>query len=152
MAGRSRLELRGSQAVISAYLIAPVVAISVLLSNEALKGDIDLKLTGADIIDGAVGFLTFWCIAVILELFVVSPLLWGFVRFKWSWLNTWSCALFGFLMGSLLPGLLRLGFVPVSDLAGLLQFFSAIMPWGLAGLTGAVAFRLVAVRTASTVD
>jgi hypothetical protein len=88
-------------------------------------------------------------VCLVVELLVITPLLIGFHRYRWRWLNGWTGALIGFALAfaptlfvvALAPspaGHARPGW-PATVLAG------AVV--GVVGLTAAAVFRLLAVRT-----
>jgi hypothetical protein len=85
-------------------------------------------------------FGTIICLAV--ELVLVTPLLIAFSRYRWSWLNGWSAAIVGFLIGALSGGLNS------TQSYGWAHVLGEAATGGMVGVIAAIIFRAVAVRTA----
>jgi hypothetical protein len=90
------------------------------------------------------------CLAV--ELVVITPLLIGFHRYRWRWLNGWTGALIGFAL-AFLPTLLLVELAPHTDRpdAWILGIVVSVAV-GIVGLVAAGVFRLLAVRRASDAE
>lgn len=104
-------------------------------------------------------------VCLIVELVFVPPLLIGFHRFRWRWLNGWTGALIGFGLGALpwlVFGILAVepgsgrsanGVILVEDghrtLEGWLALAGEAGGFGLIGVGSALVFRLCAVRRAT---
>jgi hypothetical protein len=159
----SRLQLRGLPMIVAAYAVAPLVAVSVAWLAwygpfaSPLNSAWPIGKTGAWQLMMLAG--TPICLAI--ELVVATPLLFGFSRWRWGWLNGWSACAIGFLLAFLpvfavdaaapAAGNVVNGVVFAANgartLAGWISLASGDAPWGLAGLAVAVVFRLLAVRT-----
>jgi hypothetical protein len=89
------------------------------------------------------------------EVLLVTPLLFGFKRYAWRWLNGWIACIYGFLCGAI-PCLILgtanfwsgrlLGATPVREFW--IETIGSAFLWGVPGLVGALVFRLIAVRSA----
>jgi hypothetical protein len=109
------------------------------------------------------GYMMFFGVVVCLavEAVTVVPLLLGFRRYRWRWLNGWTAALIGFSTGfglALLVGAMP----PVADfsqtgrsvtvlhghrtLAGWIEVLNSSLMIGVVGLVAAIVFRLIAVE------
>jgi hypothetical protein len=85
-------------------------------------------------------------VCLVVELVVVTPLLVGFHRYRWRWLNGWTGAAIGFGL-AFLPTLLIVAFAPArGGHAGWIGPIIASAAVGMVGLTAAGVFRLLAVR------
>ncbi|HEX4197540.1 MAG TPA: hypothetical protein VHZ26_08860 [Caulobacteraceae bacterium] len=163
--GTSRLQLRGARMIAAAYLAAPLVAVSAAWL--VWYGPFAAPASSAwPIGKGGAWQLMLLvgapaCLAV--ELVVATPLLLGFSRWRWAWLNGWSACALGFMLaflpvfaldaaapaaGDVVDGVV-LAAHGARTLAGWISLVNADLPWGLAGLATALVFRLVAVRTAA---
>ena len=88
-------------------------------------------------------------ICLIVELVFVTPLLVGFHRWRWRWLNGWTAALIGFAL-AFTPALLLVAFAPMrGPRPGWIETVIACAAVGVVGLVAAGVFRLLAVRTAA---
>jgi hypothetical protein len=97
----SRLTLRSRPMIALAYVLGPFVGLNAWCAATTLpaiyKPDFNPE-----------GAATGWFIALlfgglaclVIELVVVTPLLLAFNRHRWSWLNGWSAAAIGFLIGA----------------------------------------------------
>ncbi len=147
--------------IVAAYLVAPLVAISGLWlvwygplaapSVAWLQGGQGWALL---VIGGAP-------VCLIAELVFATPLLVGFSRHHWWWLNGWTASGLGFLIaflpvfifdaaapaaGNVVNGVV-LAAQGVRTIAGWISLLQADAPWGLAGLLAALTFRLIAVKS-----
>lgn len=103
--GKNALELRPWWVIGLAYVVAPVVALTALwlvivmpavLSPSAEDFDassamglwVELLVRGGGV-----------CLAV--EAVIITPILIGFRRYRWRWLNSWSALAVGFALGAL---------------------------------------------------
>jgi hypothetical protein len=105
-------------------------------------------------------------ICLIAELIFATPLLVGFSRHRWWWLNGWTACGLGFLIAFLPIFAFDAAAPAVGDVvngvvlaahgvrtgAGWISLVEADAPWGLAGFTTALTFRLIAVRTQPVSD
>ena len=158
---RSRLVLRSPGWIVLAYLVGPVCGITVWVAAIgamlARPGEIFAIWVLANFIGVPV--------CVVVETFVVTPILVAFSQFRWRWLNSWSGAVIGFLLATPTPYLLRSLFPPdePAPTPDTWQVGPLIVPgwwheianqalaiawFGLIGLVAALVFRLIAVRTA----
>jgi hypothetical protein len=80
------------------------------------------------------------CLAI--ELLVVTPLLVGFARYRWRWLNGWTGAALGFSAGALLG-------LPVAQGFPLQVGLATVAASAIGGTTSALAIRFVGVRTSA---
>ena len=94
----SRFELRPWPYIVAAYLLAPLAAATplwlLMLAIAALGRNTGMSTTwltwiGLNLLGLVVGLP--------IELVVVTPLLIGFHRYRWRWLNGWTGAGLGFL-------------------------------------------------------
>jgi hypothetical protein len=149
---KSRLQLRALPFIVLAYLVAPLVTLSglwvVWYGPWAPPGMAGLG--------GGEGWAVLYPAGVpaclIAELIFATPLLVGFSRYRWWWLNGWTACGIGFLV-AFLPvvafdaspagGYVVNGVV----VGGWISLLQGDAPWGLAGFTTALTFRLIAVRT-----
>ncbi len=90
-------------------------------------------------------------VCLVVELVIVTPLLVGFHRYRWGWLNGWTGALIGFVL-AFGPTLLLVVLAPTASAhrAGWMATIAACAAVGLVGLIAAGVFRLLAVRRAES--
>ena len=159
---QSRLQLRALPMIVAAYVVAPLVTVSglwlVWYGPWAAPTGMVWPQGGQ-----AWGVLLFGGVPVCLlaELVFATPLLVGFSRRHWWWLNGWTACALGFLI-AFLPVFVFDAATPaigdtengvvlaaqgVRTAAGWISLLWADAPWGLAGFTTALTFRLIAVRT-----
>lgn len=146
---RRRLVLRSGGAVASAYILAPIAGI---VSFWLVGIVYDIWNDQVHPIRELLGlpwlFLVGGFICLIVEILVVTPLLLAFDHYRWTWLNGWTAAAIGFLVGGALPFALEARSVLNGDpFATWLQAILTGGAFGLVGLVFAVVFRLVAVKT-----
>jgi len=141
---KSQLELRSLSMIIFGLLLGPIVGLSYLwLVQIVLPGS-----AAADPSRAVAAWLLYivlggaMCLAV--EAIVVAPILLGFRRYRWGWLNGASGAAIGFGLGfafwfvaSLISG---------QDEGGWAKLAARSLNPGAVGLIAAVVFRLIAVR------
>jgi hypothetical protein len=163
----STFELRSWWAVSLGYFVAPIVALTALwlylfapsILSPALGG---FKAAEALTAWGLIALFGGW-VCLTIEVVIVTPILLGFNRYRWRWLNGWSAAAIGFALGAL-PWLVLsawpppeagqsyiVGRVPLvldgeRTLAGWVQIFRDAAMMGVVGLIAAVTFRVIAVR------
>ena len=163
---KSNLELRPLPFVALAYVVAPLVGLTAYWLAWAVPSYIGPPLRVADALSVLVAMLVFGgFICLVVELAILTPLLIAFGRYRWRWLNGWSGALIGFVIGfvfslgtaslPLPPGSSesgQYGVVYVSNgvqtAAGWQEALIASLWTGGVGLVGAATFRLIAVRSA----
>jgi hypothetical protein len=149
------------------YVLAPVLALTALwlylvapglppLAAEGFRAAEALTTWGLIVLFGG------WaCLAV--EMLIVTPILVGFKRYHWRWLNGWSAAAIGFALGAI-PWLAFSAWPPPQagagyvvghtplivdgerTLAGWGQIFHDSAMMGVVGLIAAATFRVIAVR------
>jgi hypothetical protein len=159
---KSRLQLRALPMIAAAYLVAPLVTVSglwlVWYGPWATKTGVAWPQGGQAWV---LLFLGGVPVCLLAELIFATPLLVGFSRRRWGWLNGWTaCGLgsliafvpvFGFdaaapAAGDVVNGVV-LSAYGVWTAAGWISLLQLDAPWGLAGFTTALTFRLIAVRT-----
>ena len=98
-------------------------------------------------------------VCLIAEFLFATPLLVGFSRYRWWWLNGWTACSIGFLIaflpvfgfdaspasGEVVDGVVVGG-------GGWISLLRGAAPWGLAGFVMALTFRLIAVRIKPIAD
>ena len=149
---RSRLELREDRSIGLAYIIGPAAGLLTLW----------LWLVAFDFLGPAFSFgrdllvlpwlLTYGGLLCLLaELLIVTPMLIGFRRYRWSWLNGWTACALGFLLGALGPfAILSVQISSGNQLhESWNRAFGISAACGSVGLVIALTFRLLAVRTVS---
>lgn len=139
MAGKT-LILKSGDAVMGAYVVAPLAGMTVLWASITL---VDLCRSGfSSIVRDLLILVWIFPLGTIVcglaEVVLVTPVLCGFSRYGWKWLNGWTAGLLGFLAGSVPLAILEGANVE----AALNSVFT-----GLVGLTVAVVFRLMAITT-----
>lgn len=163
----SRLELRSWGFVALGYLVAPVVSLTVLWLYLVLPAFLPRASYG---FDPAQAVTLWWLVqmfggsaCLIVEILVVTPILQGFRRYRWPWLNGWSAAAIGFALGALPWLILNLwpasgpgqdyvvGNVPLildgkRTWAGWTGVFRDVAMMGSVGLVAAITFRFTSVR------
>jgi hypothetical protein len=150
----SPLRLRRPAEIALAYVLGPAAGLTLLWVLMLAGGALFFRAGFAGIARLSLAFFYIYllvfgglvCLAV--ELIVVTPLLMGFRRYRWRWLNGWTGALIGFLL-AFAPTLLLIALAPAR--AGharpeLLATILASSVVGVVGLTTAAVFRLLAVR------
>jgi hypothetical protein len=163
---QTRFTLKSWPYIILAYFLGPFAGLNtwwlLRTGHNAFVSELDLKNTAMSwnlvIVFGGV-----ICLAV--ELVIITPLLVGFQRHRWRWLNTWSSAAIGFLLGAvpwtaleIIAGWderMRIGKAGEHTQAAQKAFEQSIIEplmFGLIGLIAALVFRLIAVRTVRTED
>ena len=147
MAGKT-LILKSGDAVMGAYVVAPLAGMTVLWTCITT---FDLWASGSSAIIRDL-LLLIWIFPLgtilcgVAELLLVTPLLFGFRRYRWKWLNGWTAGLIGFSAGSIPVFILERahnfgGVIGVGD-----AVLSALLS-GVVGLTVAMVFRLMAITT-----
>jgi hypothetical protein len=138
---RKKLIIKSDGAVLGAYLVAPFAGAVILWSCLTAN---DLWRYGSSALARDFLFLL-WILIYgtiacgIAELLFVIPFLFGFHRYRWKWLNGWTAALLGFLVGASIPFLHHVSVVDRPD-----QVLVSVC-CGLVGVTIAMVFRLMAI-------
>ena len=150
--GRGRLVLRRPADIAWAFVLGPTAGLTVLFVLMLAAGVIDPAHGLARVPRMSLAFFYIYLlifgglVCLLVELVVVTPLLVGFHRYRWRWLNGWSAAAIGFAL-AFLPTLLIVALAPGrSGHAGWLGPIIASAAVGMVGLTAAGVFRLLAVR------
>lgn len=102
---RSALELRPWWVIGLAYIVAPVVALTALWLFVAMSAVLSPPAEDFD----ASSAMELWALLLVMgggvclavEAVVITPILVGFSRFRWRWLNGWSALAIGFSLGAL---------------------------------------------------
>jgi hypothetical protein len=142
---KSRLELRSIPIIGLAFVVGPVVGMSYLWVIEVvlpgvLAADPSRALAAWIAYVGEGG-----AICLIIEAVVITPILLGFQRYRWRWLNGWTAAAIGFAVGAIFWTLALVLTTP----AGPMKLLTEALDPGMVGLIAAIAFRLIAVRRSS---
>ncbi len=140
----SRLELRSIPMIGLGFVIGPVVGLTCFWA-------IEVVLPGVAVADPTRA-LAYWiayvglggatCLAV--ETVVIVPILIGFQRYRWSWLNGWTAAAIGCAVGAIFWTVALILTTPAPPMRLLTEAFDP----GMVGLIAAIIFRLIAVRRA----
>ncbi len=169
---RSELELRPLPRVLAGYVLAPVAGLTALwlvwiVPNSPWLSA--LTIWGFMIVIGGAA-----CLAI--ELAIVTPLLFGYRRYHWKWLNGWSAVAIAFAVGAICslgwdvieatrqyPGYSESGQNGVAYFIDGVRTEAGWRIWreqlapnafaaGMVGAISALVFRLVAIRTKRTAD
>jgi hypothetical protein len=152
---RSRLVLRRPADIAWAFVLGPTAGLTVLfllmLISFMIGGaPLAVRLARTSLAFFFVYLLIFGgIVCLVVELVFITPLLMGFHRYRWGWLNGWTGALIGFAFG-FLPALLVLTLAPQTA-SGPRIWLARIIAAAAVGAVGAIAagvFRLLAVRRA----
>ena len=153
---RSRLRLRRPADIALAYVLGPAAGLTVLFVLMLAGGALFFRQGFAPVARLSLAFFYIYLllfgglVCLLVELAVVTPLLMGFNRYGWRWLNGWSGAAIGFAL-AFLPTLLVVALAPAAGghaaQPGWIATVLASAAVGVVGLTAAGVFRLLAVRT-----
>ena len=157
---RRTLQLRSLPIIAFAYVVAPIVALTIF----ALGWWLLLALMGGGLthpsehVSGPPRYVSgLWLgvvetgfpLCLLVELIIFTPILIAWRRYRWTWLTGWSACLIGFLTGAIF----WLVFVGLVFGWGQLVTSSPLaLATGFVGLTTALGFRLIAVRTVAVVS
>lgn len=149
------LRLRRPAEIAWAYVLGPTAGLTALFVLMLVAGVLDPSHAFARAARTSLAFFFIYLLifgglaCLVVELVVITPLLIGFHRYRWRWLNGWTGALIGFAL-AFAPALLLAALAPThGPRPGLLATIAASAAIGLVGLVAAGVFRLLAVRTAS---
>jgi hypothetical protein len=142
---KSRLELRSVPMIGLAFVVGAVIGLSYLWVVQVI-------LPGSAAADPSRA-LAAWIayiglgggLCLVVEAVVITPILIGFQRYRWGWLNGWTAAAIGFAIGFAF-WFLALALATPASWAKLVA--ESLNP-GVVGLIAAVVFRLIAVRRSS---
>ncbi len=154
---RSRLQLRRPAEIAWAFVLGPTAGLTVLFLLLLLGGIVDPADAIRHVARLSLAFFYVYLlifgglVCLVVELVVITPLLMGFHRYRWVWLNGWTGALIGFAL-AFAPPLLLVMFAPGHPAAGpgWPATIIACAAVGVVGLTAAGVFRLLAVRRAES--
>jgi hypothetical protein len=146
---RRALELRPWPDIAVGYALAPfagLAAMWLIWLVEMPSAMLDGNWT--DEIEFFLGAAGVW---LIVEFALLTPLLAGFRLYRWRWLNGWTGALLGALIGTAFallvePWVAEIGAVESLETETVLEFL--VLPFGVAGAIWAFVLRLIAVRLA----
>jgi hypothetical protein len=152
---RSPLRLRRPADIAWAYVLGPTAGLTVLWVLLLADSILDPAHGLAHVARMSLAFFFIYLLIIgglvclVVELVVVTPLLVGFHRYRWRWLNGWSAALIGFAL-AFTPALLLVVLAPGhGPRPGWIETIIACAAVGVVGLVAAGVFRLLAVRTAA---
>ncbi len=156
---RNPLQLRRPADIALAFVLGPAAGLTVLWVLMMIDSIVDPAHGLAHVARLSLAFFYVYLlifgglVCLIVELVIVTPLLVGFRRYRWGWLNGWTGALLGFVL-AFLPALLLVVFTPTpgAHRAGWLETILACAAVGVVGLTAAGVFRLLAVRRADDAE
>ena len=154
---QSRLHLRRPADIALAFVLGPTAGLTLLWVLMMIESIVDPAHGLAHVARISLAFFYIYLlifgglVCLIVELVIITPLLVGFHRYRWGWLNGWTGALIGFAL-AFAPTLLLvvLAPAPAAHRAGWLATIVACAAVGLVGLTAAGVFRLLAVRHAES--
>jgi hypothetical protein len=139
---QSRLELRSIPVIALAFVSGPVVGLSYLwVVQVVLPGS-----AAADPSRALAAWIAYigvgGALCLVIEAVVITPILLGFQRYRWGWLNGWTAAAIGFAVGAIFWTLALVLTTPAGPMKLLTEAFNP----GMVGLIAAIVFRLIAVR------
>lgn len=140
----SRLELRSRSMIGLALLAGPIIGLSYLwLVQVVLPGSAAANPSRA-----AAAWLLYvvlgGAMCLVVEAVVIAPILLGFQRYRWAWLNGATGAAIGFCLGFAFWVVASI--VSGQDEGGSAKLAAESLNPGVVGLIAAIAFRLIAVR------
>jgi hypothetical protein len=150
----SRLRLKRPADIAWAFVLGPTAGLTVLWVLLLADSILDPAHGLAHVARMSLAFFFIYLlifgglVSLIVELVFVTPLLIGFHRYRWRWLNGWSAALIGFAL-AFVPALLLVVLAPTQARPGWIETIVACAVVGVVGLVAAGVFRLLAVRTAA---
>jgi hypothetical protein len=155
--GQSSLHLRRPADIALAFVLGPTAGLTVLWLLMMAESIVDPAHGLAHVARLSLAFFYIYLlilggfVCLVVELVVITPLLLGFHRYRWSWLNGWTGASIGFAL-AFLPTLLLVVLAPTAAAhrAGWLATIVACAAVGVVGLVAAGVFRLLAVRRAES--
>jgi hypothetical protein len=164
---RSRLRLRPAPVIALGFCLGPVAGLTVLWVLMLVYTILDPGRGNAN--DAALQFVIFYAyllivgglVCLVFELLFVGPLLMGFHRDRWRWLNGWTGALIGFCL-AFTPALLVVLLLPgppdqtVWNMPTMVACHRTLAGWvwalvgcaavGVVGLAAAAVFRVISVE------
>jgi len=152
---RSRLRLRRPADIAWAFVLGPTAGLAVLWVLLLAVSILDPAQRLAHVPRMSLAFFFVYLlifgglVCLIVELVFVTPLLVGFHRYRWRWLNGWTAAVIGFAL-AFTPAFLLVVLAPTpGPRPGWIETVIACAAVGVVGLVAAGVFRLLAVRTAA---
>jgi hypothetical protein len=144
---KSRLELRSIPMIALAFVVGPVIGLTCFCAIEVVVPGVVLSDPSRALAYwiAYVGLGGAICLAV--EAVVIVPILIGFQRYRWGWLNGWTAALIGAAVGAIFWTVALILTTPAPPMKLLTEAFDP----GMVGLIAAIVFRLIAVRRAPEV-
>jgi hypothetical protein len=156
----SRFELRPMRYIIAAYFLAPIAGTAMLGLVPVVWSAFTRPTAVGGLMLGWFALTAFGLVfGLFVELIVVTPILIGFRRWRWRWLNGWTGVGLGFLTIAVPMFVLTI----LSPTTGTLlanngdraaqawgYAFGGSVIFGVAGALSAWVFRLIAVRMAPT--
>lgn len=149
--GKSAFVLGSPEKVNRAYILAPLAGLSACWLCLVVDG---LFKPGFSILRYI--FLLPWLfifgimLCAIAQFLVVAPILAGFKRYRWKWVNRWSASIIGFLI-SALP-VLAIEILPMRAhdllLNHWMEAITAAIYYGSVGLVGGLVFSFIALEKA----
>jgi hypothetical protein len=143
------LEFRDSKHVVMGYIIAPIAGLlslwASIVAYDFLGPNFNIV---RDILILPWIFMVGGFLCALVEIIIILPLVAGFSKYQWRWLNGWSASAIGFFL-SAFPWLTFSGWHILSGSPAHSAWLEAIlqsMACGLVGLVGAIVFRMIAVR------
>jgi hypothetical protein len=164
------LELRPLPRVVAGYVLGPVVGLSALWFVAILPSSPFPSALMIWALMIALGGL----VCFVVELAVVTPLLLGYRRYRWKWLNGWSAVVIAFALGALFslgwevfdathhcpgcsdwgPNSVAYELNGVTTAAGWRVWRDGLAPgavgFGMVGGISALVFRLIAIRASDS--
>ena len=139
---KSRLELRSIPMIGLALVVGPMVGLTCFWA-------IEVVVPGVAISDPSRA-LAYWiayvglggAVCLIIEAVVIVPILIGFQRYRWAWLNGWTAVAIGASVGAIFWTVALILTTPAPPMKLLAEAFDPAM----VGLIAAIVFRLIAVR------
>jgi hypothetical protein len=147
---KSRLVVQDAK-ILPAFVFAPVAGLSALWLSMVLYDLYNQQFSPFRELLVLPWFFMFGLpLCLLIEAIVVFPIIKGFERYKWSWLNGWSACAIGFLIGALpcfiLTALEVRGANPTHT--AWVDVFRQSATCGIVGIVGAFVFQAIAVREA----
>ena len=157
-ATRSRLRLRRPAEIAWAFVLGPAAGLTVLWVLMLADAILDPAHGLAHVARLSLAFFFVYLlifgglVCLVVELVFVTPLLVGFHRYRWRWLNGWTGALIGFAL-AFIPPLALVALAPGRGARpGWIETVLASAAVGVVGLVAAGVFRLLAVRRADDAE
>jgi hypothetical protein len=139
---KSRLELRSIPVIALAFVVGPVVGLTCFWALEVVVPGV-VAADPSRALAAWIGYVgEGGAVCLIIEAVVITPILVGFQRYRWGWLNGWTGAAIGAAVGAIFWTVALILTTPAGPMKLLTEAFDPAM----VGLIAAIAFRLIAVR------